>query len=209
MKPAHGGQRVQVTIPVSPRTNASGDTLVYRWDTRVGGGPRCQSSALPDLTGVTAGTVIDAPLARPRKGWCRGSYGVKLEAKVTVSCDNEPPPKCEFSEAETQEVAYAHFEVGSYPKSICHARGEVERCWISPTYREPASWGVTTPLDDLLGPDRATSDADPYFERASRHDPLMQRHWETDDNTFYAWPSSREEAVRMTAMVDDVLRYGP
>jgi hypothetical protein len=209
MKPAQGGQRVRVTIPVSPGTNAFGDTLTYRWDAGVDGGARCQPGALPDLGGVIAGTVIDALLPRPRMGWCRGSYGVKLEAVITVNCANDPPEECEWEQAGTQEVAYAHFEVGSFPKSICHTRGEVERCWISPTYREPASWIVTAPLDDLLGPDGGTSEADPYFERAFRRRPLMKNHWETDDDTFYAWPSSRKEALRMTAIVDEVLRAGP
>src|ERR1700750_2302093 len=57
-----GGQRVRVTIPVSAGTNQFGDTLTCRWDTHVGGGARCQPGALPDLTGIAAGTVIDAPL---------------------------------------------------------------------------------------------------------------------------------------------------
>jgi hypothetical protein len=134
---------------------------------------------------------------------------VKLEAVVKVNCDNDPPFDCQFRATNTERVAYAYFEVGSDPKSICHTRGEVQRCWNSPTYREPASWDIEAPLDDLLGPDGATSDADAYFERAFRHHPLMQRHWETDDDSFYAWPSSRKEALRMTAIVDEVLRAGP
>jgi hypothetical protein len=98
---------------------------------------------------------------------------------------------------------------GSYPRSSCHTRGDVERCWISPTYREPASRIVIAPLDDLFGPDGGTAEADPYFERAFRRHPLMRRHWETDDDTLSAWPRSRKEAVRMTAIVDEVLRAGP
>jgi hypothetical protein len=209
MKPAQGGQRVRVTIPASPGTNAFGDTVAYRWDTGVDGGARCQPGALPDLSDVSAGTVIDALLPRARKGWCRGSYGVKLEAVVTVNCQNDPPEECEYYRHDTQEVAYASFEVGSFPKSICHTRGEVERCWISPTYRDPPMWILEAPLDDLLGPDGGTSDADPYFERAFRRHPLMQNHWETDDDSFYGYPTSRAEAVRMTAIVDEVLRSGP
>lgn len=58
----------------------------------------------------------------------------------------------------------ASFEVGPRPRTICHHRGEVERCWTAPTYRNPASWSVSALLDDLLGPDGATSEADPYFD---------------------------------------------
>src|SRR3954453_21143454 len=67
MAPSQGGQRVRVTIPVTPGVDAFGDVVSYRWDTRVGGGARCQPGPLPDLKAVTAGTVIDAPLPRPPK----------------------------------------------------------------------------------------------------------------------------------------------
>jgi hypothetical protein len=129
---------------------------------------------LPDLSSVTAGTVIDAALPAPAKGWCRGSYGVRLQADVIVNCENDPPPYCRSGESSPQTVARAEFPVGSEPRRICHHRGEVERCWRAATYRRPATWTVTAPLDDLLGPDGATSDADPYFLRAFRGDPALQ-----------------------------------
>jgi hypothetical protein len=205
---AQGGQRVHVTIPVTPGVNAFGDTLSYRWDTRVDGGPRCQPGALPDLSAVTAGTVIDAPLPMPAHGWCRGFYSVRLAADVTVNCDNDPPPYCGETEP-LATIAWAAFQAGRLPRRICHHRGKVERCWTEPSYRDPkASWSVGATLDDLLGPDGATSDADPYFDRAFRGHPAMQQHWETDDNEFYGWPATRAEAIRMSRIVDRVLRAG-
>ena len=207
MAVTQGGQRVHVTIPATPGVNEFGDTLAYRWNTHVDGGPRCQPGALPDLSAVTAGTVIDAPLPMPAKGWCRGYYSVRLVTDVTVNCDNGPPPYC--GEDETlATIASAEFEVTPLPRTICHRRGKVEHCWTAPSYRNPASWSVTAPLDDLLGPDGATSDADPAFNRAFRHHPVMQRHWETDDNEFYGYPTSRAEAVRMSKIIDRVLRAG-
>jgi hypothetical protein len=120
----------------------------------------------------------------------------------------EPPPDCSarpFSE----QVGDAVFDVGPPRRSVCHRLGEVRRCWSGASLREPAAWDITAPLDDLLGPDGATTDADPFFRRAFRGHPAMQDHWETDDDTFYAWPGSRAEAVRMAAIVDRVLRAGP
>jgi hypothetical protein len=209
MAPAQGGQRVHVTIPVAPGTNALGDNITYRWDAHVDGGPRCQPGALPDLSSVAAGAVIDAALPAPAKGWCRGSYGVRLQALVTVNCANDPPPYCRSGESAPQTVARAEFRVGSDPRRICHHRGDVERCWLGPTYRRPATWSVTAPLNDLLGPDGATEDADRYFIQAFRGDPALQRHWETADDSFWGYPHSRAEAVRMAAIVDRVLRAGP
>jgi hypothetical protein len=160
MKPAQGGQRIRVTIPLSSGRDGYGDTIAYRWNTRVYGGPRCQPGELPSLGNVAAGTVIDAPLPMPAKGWCRGSYSVELEARVTLAsfdCEHDPFPGCDGSGIVVQRVASAGFQVGSDPRPICHHRGEVRRCWYPPTYRSPASWIVTAPLSDLLGPDGATA----------------------------------------------------
>ena len=206
-RPVQGGQRVHVTIPMTPGTNAHGDVISYRWDTGVDGGPRCQPGALPDLSAVTAGTVIDAPLRRPPGGWCRGSYGVALEAVIKMNCGDDP--YCDPDEPYTQQVASASFEVGKRPRSVCRDVGEAERCRYEGTYREPASWGVYALLDDLLGPDGATSEADPYFERAFRHEPSIRDDWETDDNTFYGFPDNGAEATLMAKIVDRVLRSGP
>ena len=207
MRPAQGGQRVRVTIPMAPGTNAYGDTITYRWNTRVDGGRRCQPGALPDLSAVTAGTVIDAPLRRPPGGWCRGSYGAALEAVIKMNCGDDP--YCDPDEPYTQQVGYASFQVGAQPKTTCHRVGQVDRCRTAGTYREPASWSVFALLDDLLGPDGATSEADPFFERAFRHDPAIREDWETDDNEFYGFPDNRAEAIRMAVIVDRVLRAGP
>jgi hypothetical protein len=68
---------------------------------------------------------------------------------------------------------------------------------------------VTAPLDALIGPDGGTEDADPYFDRAFRRDRAIRDLWEADDDTFYGWPRNRAEALRMTAIVDRVLRAGP
>ena len=209
MRVTQGGQRVRVTIPKTPGTNALGDRFTYRWNTEVYGPKRCQPGPLPDLTNVTAGTVIDAPLPRPPKSWCRGPYAVELEAVITLNCAVEPPFGCGEGEPLTQTVARAPFEVGPYRKTICHMHGQVERCWLAATRRDPASWLVGAFLDDLLGPDGATSDADPYFERAFRKHPLMNEHWEIDDNEFFGWPSTRKEAIKMAKLVDSVLRSGP
>jgi hypothetical protein len=211
MSVTQGGQRVRVTIPMTPGVfNAYGDSLEYRWDTDVDGGPRCRPGALPDLGNVTAGTVIDAALPRPPKSWCRGGYGVELEAVIRFNCANDPPPTCGDPEPWTQRVAYAPFEVGPPRKTICRQRGKVDRCWYEPMYRDPARWIITAPLDDLLGPDGATSDADPYFERGFRGEKKALRDsWETDDNTIYAWASNRADATRMTVVIDRVLRAGP
>jgi hypothetical protein len=204
---AQGGQRVRVTIPATPGVNAFGDTLAYRWDTTVDGGRRCQPGTLPDLGAVTAGTVIDAPLPMPAFGWCRGFYGVRLDVVVTVNCDNDPD--CRADEPFIYSVAADEFQAGRLPPAICHHRGKVERCWTAPSYRNPkASWSVTAPLDDLLGPNGATSDADPYFDRAFRGHPAMRRHWETDDNLFYGYPATRAEATRMSRIVARVLHAG-
>jgi hypothetical protein len=211
MKPAQGGQRVRVTIPLSAGRDGYGDTIAYRWNTRVDGGPRCQPGELPSLGNVAAGTVIDAPLPQPAKGWCRGSYGVDLEARVTLAsfdCEHDPFPGCDGRGTVVQRVASAAFQVGSDPRPICQDRGDARRCWNPPTYRSPASWIVTAPLSDLLGPDGATEDADAYFMRAFRRDAALRDRWETDDNTFYGWPRSRGEALRMTTIVDRVLRSG-
>jgi hypothetical protein len=208
MRVKQGGQRVHVTIHVSAGTNQYGDTLTYRWDTHVSGGGRCQPGALPDLTGVTAGTVIDAPLPMPPGGWCRGSYGVTLNAVVVVNCDNDPPPNCSFNPHLRDEVADESFDVVPPPKSVCHRLGEVRRCWSAPSVRDPGGWDLTAPLDDLLGPDGATFDADLYFERAFALHPIFQRHWETDDDTFYGWATQRSQAARMAVIVDRVLRSG-
>jgi hypothetical protein len=204
-----GGQRVKVTIPATPGTNEFGDSFVYRWQTGAGGGARCQPGPLPNLTNVTAGSVIDAPLPKPAKGWCRGLYGVTLEAVVTFNCAIDPPLDCGQGEPRTQDVARVTFRAGSDPTTICHRHGEAQRCWTAATYRDPASWSVSATLDDLLGPDGATSDADPYFERAFRKHPLMDRHWEIDDNEFYGFPTSRKEAIAMAKIVDRVLHSGP
>jgi hypothetical protein len=205
-----GGQRIRVTIPATPGTNEFGDSFTYRWDAAVGGGARCQPGPLPDLTNVTAGTVIDAPLPKPAKGWCRGPYGVDLEAVVTFNCANDPPIECGAGgEPWTEHVARVTFTAGSDPKVICHRHGEAERCWTAATYRDPAHWSVSAQLDDLLGPDGATEDADPYFNRAFRNHPLMKEHYEIDDNEFFGYPSSRKEAIAMAKIVDRVLRSGP
>jgi hypothetical protein len=209
MAVAQGGQRVHVTIPVTPGVNAFGGTLAYQWDTGVDGGRRCQPGALPDLGAVTAGTVIDAPLPMPAHGWCRGFYSVRLEAVIRINCDNDPPPYCRAAEPFDYAVARAEFQAGRLPTVICHHRGKVERCWTGPSYRDPeASWSVSAPLDDLLGPDGATSEADPYFYRAFHGHPVMQQHWETEDNEFYGFPATRAEAKRMSRIVDRVLRAG-
>jgi hypothetical protein len=204
-----GGQRIRVTIPATPGTNAYGDSFVYRWDTNVSGGARCQPGPLADLTNVTAGTAIDAPLPKPSKSWCRGLYGVTLEAVIALNCANDPPFDCGKGEPLTEDVARVTFTAGSDPTVICHRHGEAERCWVAATYRDPASWSVSAFLDDLLGPDGATEDADPYFERAFRKHPLMKKHWETDDNEFFGYPTSRKEAIAMAKTVDRVLRSGP
>jgi hypothetical protein len=203
-----GGQRVHVTIPATPGVNAWGDTLAYEWDAPDGGKPRCRPGALPDVSAVTAGTVVDAPLAMPPSGWCRGWYSVSLRAAVTVNCSNDPPPDCTPNEPFLYTVAGATFRTGRAPRTICHHRGEVERCWTASRFQDPASWSVTAPLDDLLGRYGATSEADPYFDRAFRHHPVMRQHWELDDNLFYGWPHNRAEAVRMSKIVDRVLRAG-
>jgi hypothetical protein len=207
MKPRQGGQRVHVTIPSSPGVNQYGDRLSYRWDTRVSGGERCQPGALPDLSTVSAGTVIDAPLSRPAKGWCRGSYGVTLVLDVTVNCDNDPPPYCQPHAQ--NPVASASFMVGKELKPICHRYGEAERCWYPGSYRQKGFWAVNATLDDLLGPDGATTDAWDYFDRAFAGHHPMDKHWEIDDNFFYGYPATRREAIRMAKIVDRVLRAGP
>jgi hypothetical protein len=46
------------------------------------------------------------------------------------------------------------------------------------------------------------------LRRAFRGHPVMQRHWETDDNLFYGYPDNRAEATRMSRIVDRVLRAG-
>ena len=209
MRVTQGGQRVRVTIPVTPGTNAYGDTLSYEWNTRVDGGKRCQPGALPDLGRVTAGTVIDAPLPRPAKSWCRGLYGADLIAVITLNCDNDPPPDCREWNPSRDSVAGAVFDVGPSQKTICHQHGQVQRCWIGPSYRSRAMWSVRALLDDLLGPDGATSEADPYFERAFRDDRGLRDDWETDDNDFFGDPDTRSEAIRMSKIVDRVLRSGP
>ena len=203
-----GGQRIRVTIPATPVTNALGDSFTYRWKPDVTDA-RCGSGPLPDVANVVAGTVIDAPLAKPAKGWCRGDYGVTLQAVVTLNCAYDPPIGCGEDEPLTQEVARVTFRAGSNPSYICKRHGQAERCWTAATYREPAYWSVSAFLDDLLGPDGATSDADPYFERAFKKHPLMNRHWELDDNDFYGYPTSRKEAIAMAKIVDRVLRSGP
>jgi hypothetical protein len=204
-----GGQRIRVTIPAAPGVDAFGDRFSYRWDTRVSGGARCQPGPLPDLAEVTAGTVIDAPLPKPAKGWCRGPYGVALEAVVTLNCAVHPPSGCGRDEPPAETVGSVTFTAGPKPTEICHRHGEAKRCWIAATYREPGRWLVSALLDDLLGPDGATEDADPYFRRAFKHHPVMKRHWETDDNEFYGYPSSRREAIAMAKIVNRVLRAGP
>ena len=205
-----GRQRIRVTIPATTGTrNEFGDTFSYRWDTRVSGGARCQPGPLPDLTNVTAGTVIDAPLAKPAKGWCRGGYGVTLEAVVVFNCAIDPPLDCGKEEPRAETVARVNFQAGTDPTPICHRHGEAERCWTAPTYREPEFWSVSAFLDDLLGPDGATSEADPHFNRAFKKHPLMKEHYEIDDNEFYGYPSSRKEAIAMAKLVDRVLRSGP
>lgn len=204
-----GGQRIKVTIPATPSTNEFGDSFSYRWNTNVSGGARCQPGPLPDLANVTAGTTVDAPLPKPAKGWCRGFYYVTLEAVVAFNCAVDAPLDCGEGEPVTQEVAHVRFAAGSDPTVICHRHGAAERCWTAATYREPASWGVFALLDELLGPDGATADADPYFDRAFSKHPLMNRHWETDDNEFYGNPTSRKEAIAMAKIVDRVLRSGP
>src|SRR4051812_23838225 len=198
MAPSQGGQRVRVTIPVTPGVDAFGDVVSYRWDTRVGGGARCQPGPLPDLKAVTAGTVIDASLPRPPKSWCRGTYTVALLAEVDCRCTEAP-----------ETVAESSFRVGSEPRRICHRVGEARRCWTEPSRMFAGGWLVTALLDDLLGPDGATTEADPYFDRAFAHPPLLARHWEIDDNFFYGYPTSRAEAILMTRIVDRTVRAGP
>jgi len=212
MTAAQGGQRIHVTIPSSSGRDSYGDTIAYRWNTRVDGGPRCQPGALPSVGNVTAGTVIDTPLPMPAKGWCRGDYSVELQALVTLvsfDCEHDPFPGCDRTGIVEQSVGRAGFQVGSEPRPICHQRGDARRCWYPPTYRSPARWIVTAPLNDLLGPHGATEDAEPYFMRAFRHDRALKDRWETDDNTFYGWPRNRGEALRMVKIVDRVLRTGP
>jgi hypothetical protein len=206
---SQGGQRIRITIPATPGTNAYGDSFVYRWDTDVSGGARCQPGPLPDLTNVTAGAVIDAPLPKPAKGWCRGPYGVTLEAVIGLNCAIDPSFGCGKGEPLTEDVAQVTFTAGSDPTVTCHRDGGAERCRTAATYRDPASWSVSAFLDDLLGPNGATEDADPYFERAFRKHPLMKKHWETDDNEFFGYPTSRKEAIAMAKIVDRVLRSGP
>jgi hypothetical protein len=207
LAPAQGGQRLRVTIPATALVTALGDRIAYRWDTE--DDARCRPGALPDLGGATAGTVIDAPLAKPAKGWCRGEYFVRLTALVTVDCTTDPSGDCEPGATAERTVARATFRVGSAPTRICHRLGEVERCWDAPTHRDRGGWVVTAPLDDLLGPDGATADADRYINRAFRGDRELAADWETDDDTFWGYPRSRAEAVRMTAVVDRMLRAGP
>jgi hypothetical protein len=121
-----GGQRVHVVIPATPGRDQFGDTVSYRWDTHVSGGPRCQPGALPDLSAVTAGTVIDAPLPMPPGGWCRGLYRVTLNAIVTLDCGSDPPPGCRTGRRIADQLAGASFDVeGS--TTVCHRRHEVER----------------------------------------------------------------------------------
>ena len=204
-----GGQRVHVTIPVAAGVDRFGDPLSYRWDTHVRGGPRCQPGALPDLTGVAAGTVIDAPLPMPPGGWCRGLYGVALLAIVTVNCGSDPPPGCRPGQRITEQVAAAPFDAGRPRRPVCHPLGQVDRCWYAPSLQDRGGWTVTAPLDDLLGPDGATMDADPYFWRAFRGHPVFQRHWETDDDTFYGWATRRSQALRMARIVERLLHTGP
>jgi hypothetical protein len=194
-----GGQRVHVTIPMSPGVDAYGDTVTYRWDTSGSGGRRCRPGALPGLAAVSAGTVIDAPLPMPPGGWCRGDYGVTLQAVIAR----------EDGQKTTESVASAGFQAGRPARTVCHRRGEVDRCWTAPSRRDKGGWLVTAPLDDLLGPDGATMDADPYFDRAFRGHPVLQDNWETDDDTFYGFPPARAQAARMAAIVDRVLRAGP
>src|SRR3954468_8891755 len=107
-----GGQRIRVTIPPTPGTNRFGDSRSYRWETKVDGGARCQPGPLPDLTNVTAGTVIDAPLAKPAKGWCRGLYGATLQAVTALNGPIDPPAGCGEGEPPAQDVASATFEAG-------------------------------------------------------------------------------------------------
>ena len=128
------------------------------------------------------------------------------EAVIKLNCGGDP--YCDPGRAVHAAGRSATFEVGAQPKTTCHRVGQVDRCRTAGTYREPASWSVSAELDDLLGPDGATSEADPYFERAFRHDPAIREDWELDDNTFYGYPDNRAEAIRMAAIVDRVLRSG-
>jgi hypothetical protein len=134
---------------------------------------------------------------------------VDLFAVVTLNCDNDPPDFCRDWNPFRQTVARATFDIGPAPKTICHQHGQVERCWFGPSYRSPAMWIVSALLDDLLGPDGATSEADPYFERAFRGHRDIREDWETDDNEFFGFPDNRSEAIRMSVIVDRVLRSGP
>jgi hypothetical protein len=210
MRPSQGGQRIRVTIPAAPGLDAYGDTIAYRWDTKVSGGARCRPGALPDLASVAAGTVIDAPLPHPPKGWCRGAYDVHLDIVGTVAaCGPDDPGWCRPGDPIHEEVAQASFEVGKPPAPTCHTLGEVERCHTPATYREPAHWDVTALLDDLLGPDGATTDADKYLYPAFRHERKAVRdNWEIDDDDFYGWPPTRAAAIRMSEVLDGVLRKG-
>ena len=203
-----GGQRIRVTIPATPGTNEFGDSFSYRWDVGTNGGARCEPGPLPDLTNATAGAVVDAPLPKPAKGWCRGLYGVTLSAVIVFNCAIDPPLDCGTSEPWNEGLARVTFTAGSDPTVICHRHGEAKRCWTAATYRHPASWNVSALLDDLLGPDGATDDADAYFERAFAKHPLIEEHWETDDNEFLGYPNSRKEAITMAKIVDRVLRSG-
>ena len=127
--------------------------------------------------------MIDAPLPKPAKGWCRGPYGVTLQAVVTFNCAIDPPRECGSRRAWTEDVAQAsRSEAGSDPTTICHAARRGSTVLDGGDHRDPVFWSVSATLDDLLGPDGATTDADPYFERAFRNHPLMNRHWEIDDN---------------------------
>ena len=74
---------------------------------------------------------------------------------------------------------------------------------------DPVFWSVSALLDDLLGPDGATEEADPYFDRAFKNHPLMKEHYEIDDNECYGFPNSRKEAIAMAKLVNRVLRSGP
>jgi hypothetical protein len=133
---------------------------------------------------------------------------VALNAIVTFTCGSDPPPGCRPGRRITEVVADAPFDVPSSPP-VCHRLRQVQRCWTAPTLRERGGWYLTAPLDDLLGPDGATIDADPFFVRAFRGHPVFQRHWETDDDSFYGWATRRSQAARMAAIVDRVLRAGP
>lgn len=96
--------------------------------------------------------MIDAPLPKPAKGWCRGDYGVTLEAVIAFNCAIDPPLDCGKGEPLTEDVARVTFRAGWDPTVICHRHGEAERCWMAATYRDPAFWSVSAFPDDLLAP---------------------------------------------------------